>query len=96
MQKHANIVEWFSINKSQVKVIFVDETLIHSDRWSGFYWLWIAYEPNMDLCLMMYTYQEKEPSSYVISSSRNYERDLAERSFSQMVLDGIRMVLANG
>jgi hypothetical protein len=54
MQKHANIVEWFSINKSQVKVIFVDETLIHSDRWSGFYWLWIGYEPNMDLCLMMF------------------------------------------
>ena len=93
MQKHANIVEGFSIKKSQVKVIFVDETLIQIDGQD--YWLWIAYEPNMDLCLMMHTYQEKEPSSYDISSSRNYGRDLAERLFSQMVLDGIIM-LANG
>jgi hypothetical protein len=32
-----------------------------------YYWLWIAYEPNMDLCLMICTYQEKEPSSYMLS-----------------------------
>ena len=67
MQKHANIVEWFSINKSQVKVIFVDETLIQIDGGQDYYWLWISYEPNMDLCLMMHTYQEKESSSYMLS-----------------------------
>ena len=32
---------------------------------------------------------------YVINSSKNYVRDLAENPYSQMVLDGIRM-LVNG
>jgi hypothetical protein len=95
MQRHANIVEGFSINKSQVKVIFVDETLLQIDG-QDYYWLWIAYEPNMDLCLMMHLSRERNIFVYVISSSKNYGRDLAERSFSQMVLDGIMMVLANG
>jgi len=58
MQKHANIVEGFSIKKSQVKVIFVDETLIQIDGGQD-YWLWIAYEPNMDLCLMMHLSRER-------------------------------------
>ena len=31
-------------------MIFVDETLIQIDGKD--YWLWIAYEPDMDLCLM--------------------------------------------
>ena len=85
MQKHANIVEEFSIKKSQVKVIFVDETLIQIDGGQD-YWLWIVYEPNMDLCLMMHLSRERTVFVYVISSSKNYGRDLAERSFSQMVL----------
>jgi transposase-like protein len=38
-------------------MIFVDETLIQIDGKD--YWLWIAYEPDMDLCLMMHIYQEK-------------------------------------
>ena len=33
-------------------MIFVDETLIQIDGKD--YWLWIAYEPDMDLCLMMH------------------------------------------
>ena len=39
-------------------MIFVDETLIQIDGMD--YWLWIAYEPDMDLCLMTHIYQEKE------------------------------------
>jgi hypothetical protein len=74
-------------------MILVDETLIQIDGQD--YWLWLAYEPNMDLCLMVCICQEKELYSYVINSSKNYERDLGERSFSQMVLDGI-MMLVNG
>ena len=50
---------------------------------------WIAHEPNMDLCLMMYIYQEKGLlSSYVINSSKNYGRDLAENPYSHR--DGAR------
>jgi transposase-like protein len=38
------------IRKNQVKMIFVDETLIHIDDGKD-YWLWIAYdEHDMDLC----------------------------------------------
>jgi transposase-like protein len=55
--KTCYIVEWFSINKSHVKVIFVDETLIQIDGKD--YWLWIAYEPNVDLCLMVHISRER-------------------------------------
>jgi hypothetical protein len=83
----SDVVDRFRINKNQVKMIFVNETLIQIDGQD--YWLWIAYEPNIDLCLMVHICQEKELYSYVINSSRNYERDLAENSYLQMVLDGI-------
>jgi transposase-like protein len=59
-------------------MIFVDETLIQIDCKD--YWPWIAYEPNMDLCLTVHIYQEKELSSYVINSSKNYGVDLAEEN----------------
>ncbi len=49
MQKHADVVDRFKVNKNQVKMIFVDETLIQIDGKD--YWLWIAYEPDMDLCV---------------------------------------------
>ncbi len=81
MQKHINIIGGL-INKSQVKVIFVDDKHLLHIMMVRIILSGIVYEPNMDLCLMVYTYQEKEPSSYVISSSRNYERDLVESSFS--------------
>ena len=78
MQKHAEVVDRFRINKNHVKMIFVDETLIQIDGKD--YWLWIAYEPNIDLYLMVHMSQEKELYSYVINSSRNYERDLTEEN----------------
>jgi transposase-like protein len=37
-------------NKCRVKeILFVDETLLQIDGYD--YWLWIAYEPNLDVCL---------------------------------------------
>ena len=75
-------------------MIFVDETLIQIDGKD--YWLWIAYEPDMDLCLMMHISRERTIFVYVINSSNHYGRDLAEeKPYSQMVLDGIWM-LVNG
>ena len=38
------------VNKNQVKMTSVDETFIQIDG-NNDYWLWIAYEPDMDLCL---------------------------------------------
>ena len=67
MQKHADVVDRFKVNKNQVKMIFVDETLIQIDG-KDYYWLWIAYEPDMDLCLMMmHIYQEKGLFLYMLS-----------------------------
>jgi putative transposase len=64
MQKHADIVvDRFRVNKKQVKMIFVDETLIQIDGMD--YWLWIAYEPDMDLCLMMHIYISRERTIFV-------------------------------
>jgi putative transposase len=57
VQKYAHIVDKFRIVKNRVKVIFVDETLIQIDGQN--YWLWIAYEPNLNSCLMMHLSRER-------------------------------------
>jgi hypothetical protein len=49
MQKHADVVNRFRVNKNQAKMVFVDERLIQIDGKKD-YWLSIAYEPDMDLC----------------------------------------------
>ena len=77
MQKHADVVDRFRINKNQVKMIFVDETLIQIDGKD--YWLWIAYEPNMDLCLMVHIYQEKELYSYVLSILQRITKEIWQK-----------------
>jgi transposase-like protein len=87
MQKHADVVDRFKVNKNQVKMIFVDETLIQIDGQD--YWLWIAYEPDMDLCLMMHISRERTIFVCYLNSSNRYGRNLAEKPYSQMVLDGI-------
>jgi putative transposase len=47
----------FRIDRRQVKQIFVDETLLKVDGHE--YWLWIAYEPSLDVCLMMHLSRER-------------------------------------
>ncbi len=52
IQKYSGLVDRLSVrNKPAVKKIFVDETLLQIDGQD--YWLWIAYEPNVNRCLMM-------------------------------------------
>jgi putative transposase len=51
VQRLASISDRFSIDRRDVKRIFVDETLITIKGRE--YWLWIAYEPSLDRCLMM-------------------------------------------
>ncbi len=79
MQKHADVVDRFRINKNQVKMIFVDETLIQIDG-KDYYWLWIAYEPDMDLCLMMHIYQEKGLFLYVLSILQIVTEEIWQKS----------------
>jgi putative transposase len=58
VQKYSGIAEGLlSVNKPAVKKIFVDETLLQIDGQN--YWLWIAYEPNLNSCLMMHLSRER-------------------------------------
>jgi hypothetical protein len=68
---YSGLVDRFRIiNRHAVNEIFVDETLIQIDGHN--YWLWVAYEPNLDTCLMMHLSRRKGPFSYVTSSSSSY------------------------
>jgi transposase-like protein len=59
VQKYADCAaDRFRTDKQRVKEIFVDkETLLPIDGHD--YWLWIAYEPNLNVCLMMYLSRER-------------------------------------
>jgi transposase-like protein len=50
--------------KRRVKeILFVDETLLQIDGYD--YWLWIAYEPNLGICLMMYNLSRERTIFFV-------------------------------
>jgi putative transposase len=51
VQRFGPLAERFSVDRREVRRIFVDETLIKVKGRE--YWLWIAYEPELDRCLMM-------------------------------------------
>jgi transposase-like protein len=51
IQRFASVSDRFSVDRRDVKRIFVDETLVTIKGRE--YWLWIAYEPSLDRCLMM-------------------------------------------
>jgi putative transposase len=60
VQKYSELVaDRFIIRTKRhaVKKIFVDETLIKVDGQN--YWLWIAYEPKLNTCLMMHLSRER-------------------------------------
>jgi len=58
------------------------------------YWLWIAYEPTLRVCLLFHLSTE-EPSLYVISFLNRLEQDSEIRQSLLMELIGI-MMLADG
>jgi len=47
----------FRIDKHKIRQIFVDETLVKIDGLE--YWLWVAYETNLDVCLIMHLSRER-------------------------------------
>jgi transposase-like protein len=47
----------FKIDRHKVRQIFVDETLVKINGME--YWLWVAYEPNLEVCLMMHLSRER-------------------------------------
>jgi len=76
MQKYSHWSDKFKVNRHSVREIFVDETLIKIN--GKYYWLWLAYEPNLHVSVCYSTYQNKELSLYVISFSNRLEQDLEE------------------
>jgi hypothetical protein len=93
VQRYSDHADRFRTDKRLVKEIFVDETLLQIDGQK--YWLWIAYEPNLDVCLMMHLSRGKGQFLYVISSSSNYVVGMVENQYSQTVPCGT-MMLAGG
>lgn len=57
VQKYAGFADRFQTDRRAVRVIFVDETLLQIDGID--YWLWVAYEPNLDVCLAMHLSRER-------------------------------------
>lgn len=55
--KYADCADRFRTDRRLVRVIFVDETLLQIDGKD--YWLWIAYEPALDSCLMVHLSRER-------------------------------------
>jgi transposase-like protein len=58
VQKYADCAaDRFMTDRRLVKKIFVDETLLKID--GQYYWLWVAYEPTLNACLMMHLSKEE-------------------------------------
>jgi transposase-like protein len=57
LQKYSDCADRFRTDRRLVRAIFVDETLLQID--GNDYWLWIAYEPAIDTCLMTHLSRER-------------------------------------
>lgn len=57
VQKYAPFADRFKVKKNLVKEIFVDEILIKINGEN--YWLWIAYEPKINSCLLFHLSRER-------------------------------------
>ena len=57
VQKYSYLADRFKTDRRLVRAIFVDETLVQIE--GKIYWLWIAYEPALNSCLMMHLSRER-------------------------------------
>lgn len=57
VQKYSSLADRFRTSRRAVKEIFVDETLLQIDGHD--YWLWVAYEPKLNVCLSMHLSRER-------------------------------------
>jgi putative transposase len=89
VQKYSDCADRFVVEKCKVKRIFVDETLLRIDGQD--YWLWIAYEPTLNRCLMMDLSRERTIFVCYRFFRQLRNIDMAENPYSQMVLDGTMM-----
>lgn len=70
------LADRFRIDMHSVKEIFVDETLLKTDGQE--YWLWLAYGPNLDVCLMMHLSRKKNNFCMLPVFQNNYSVDMVE------------------
>jgi len=57
VQKYSYLFDRFRTDRHAVHEIFVDDTMVRVDGRD--YWVWIAYEPNLNVCLMMHLSRER-------------------------------------
>jgi putative transposase len=57
VQRYASCADRFRTDRRAVRRIFVDETLLQIAGQD--YWLWIAYEPHLNVCLSMHLSRER-------------------------------------
>ena len=57
LQQYSDCADNYRTDRRLVRAIFVDETLLQIDGQD--YWLWIAYEPALNSCLMMHLSRER-------------------------------------
>ena len=57
VQRYPFLADRFRIDRHKIRQIFVDETLVKIDGLE--YWLRVAYEPNMNVCLMIHLSRER-------------------------------------
>ena len=59
LQRYSDLAsrDRFRIDRRLVRRIFVDETLLRLD--GQVYWLWLAYEPDQNACLLMHLLRER-------------------------------------
>ena len=65
VQKYASLTDRFVIGGRRIKDVFVDETLLKINGEN--YWLWLAYEPNLHVCLFVIPYIKGENYLCVLS-----------------------------
>ena len=57
VQKYASLTDRFVIGGRRIKDVFVDEPLLKINGEN--YWLWLAYEPNLHVCLLFHISRER-------------------------------------
>ena len=83
VQRYAFLADRFRIDIHKIRQIFVDKTLVKIDGLE--YWLWIAYEPNLDVCLMMHLSRERTMLVCYRFFKQLKDRYMVESLFLQMV-----------
>jgi len=57
VQKYSTLADRFVVGKRKIKKVFVDETLLKINGQD--YRLWLAYEPNLHVCLLFHISRER-------------------------------------